>query len=126
MKLENPVGWFEIYVQDMNRAKAFYETVLNTRLEKIDSPDPKLEMHAFPMSMDEPGCAGTLAKMEGVPSGGNSTLVYFKCDDCAKEAARVGQAGGRIHLEKTAIGAYGFIALAIDTEGNMFGLHSRQ
>ena len=23
----NPVGWFEIYVQDMNRAKAFYESV---------------------------------------------------------------------------------------------------
>lgn len=23
----NPVGWFEIYVQDMERAKAFYEAV---------------------------------------------------------------------------------------------------
>ena len=23
----NPVGWFEIYVQDMRHAKAFYEAV---------------------------------------------------------------------------------------------------
>jgi predicted enzyme related to lactoylglutathione lyase len=126
MKLENPVGWFEIYVQDMNRAKAFYEAVLKTHFEKIDSPDPKLEMLAFPMSMNESGCSGTLAKMEGVPSGGNSTLIYFKCDDCGVEASRVEPAGGHIHLEKMAIGNYGFIALAIDTEGNMFGLHSMQ
>lgn len=24
----NPVGWFEIYVQDMHRAQKFYEVVL--------------------------------------------------------------------------------------------------
>lgn len=124
MKLNNPVGWFEIYVQDLDRAKKFYETVLATELEKLDTPDAKLHMYAFPMSMDEPGCAGTLAKMEGVPSGGNSTVVYFKCQDCGVEAGRVAGAGGRIHMEKTAIGQYGFIALALDTEGNMFGLHS--
>lgn len=28
----NPVGWFEIYVQDMPRAKAFYEAVLGFAL----------------------------------------------------------------------------------------------
>lgn len=36
------------------------------------------------------------------------------------------KAGGRIEREKFSIGEYGFIALAIDTEGNMFGLHSMQ
>jgi len=34
----NPVGWFEIYVQDMNRARRFYETVFQGKLEKLDSP----------------------------------------------------------------------------------------
>jgi uncharacterized protein len=29
----NPVGWFEIYVQDMPRAKAFYEAVFQGKLE---------------------------------------------------------------------------------------------
>jgi predicted enzyme related to lactoylglutathione lyase len=29
----NPVGWFEIYVQDMARAKTFYETVFGSKLE---------------------------------------------------------------------------------------------
>jgi predicted enzyme related to lactoylglutathione lyase len=62
--------------------------------------------------------------MSGFPSGGNSTLVYFSCKDCAIEASRVKASGGTIQREKTSIGQYGFIAICIDTEGNMFGLHS--
>ncbi|MDH5821879.1 VOC family protein [Luteimonas sp. RD2P54] len=120
----NPVGWFEIYVQDMARAQKFYETVLGVKLEKLGNPDASLEMMAFPMGMERPGASGALAKMSGVPSGGNSTLVYFICEDCAEEAGRVAAAGGRIEREKMSIGEYGFIVLAIDTEGNMFGLHS--
>jgi predicted enzyme related to lactoylglutathione lyase len=55
-----------------------------------------------------------------------SCWVYFDCADCATEAARVVKAGGRIQREKFSIGEYGLIALAIDTEGNMFGLHAMQ
>lgn len=83
-------------------------------------------MSGFPMGMDRPGASGALVKMSGFPSGGNSTLVYFSCVDCAEEASRVVPAGGRVQRQKMAIGEYGFIALAVDTEGNMFGLHSMQ
>ena len=119
---KNPVGWFEIYVQDMKRAKTFYEAVLQVKLEKLDMPE--VELWAFPMVQDGKGSAGTLAKMKGVSSGGNSVLVYFMCDDCAAATARVVSAGGRVHKEKMPIGEHGFIALAFDTEGNMIGLHS--
>jgi predicted enzyme related to lactoylglutathione lyase len=120
----NAVGWFEIYVQDMKRAKPFYETVLQRTLEKLDSPG--MEMWAFPMLADGTGAPGSLVQMEGFPSGGNSTLVYFNCEDCAVEAARVVEAGGRVQREKTSIASYGFIALCFDTEGNMLGLHSQK
>ena len=120
----NPVRWFEIYVQDMARARKFYETVLGVQLEKLEGPD--LEMWAFPMVMDEGGTSGSLVRAAGVPSGGNSTLVYFGCEDCAAEASRVVPAGGKLEREKMSIGPYGFIALAYDTEGNMIGLHSMQ
>lgn len=120
----NPVGWFEIYVQDMDRARKFYETVFEVKLERLDSGD--LEMWAFPMDMDQTGASGSLVRMPGVPSGGNSTLVYFSCADCAVEAGRVETAGGRIEKPKFSIGQYGFVALAIDSEGNMFGMHSLQ
>lgn len=122
----NPVGWFEIYVQDMERAKAFYEAVFQGKLERLTSPTPATgpEMWAFPMSQEGYGAAGALAKMEGGPSGGNTTLVYFKCEDCAVEAARAADHGGRVVKEKMSIGKYGFIALVSDTEGTMIGLHS--
>ncbi len=118
----NAIGWFEIYVQEMERAKAFYESVFQVTLEKLDSPE--MEMWSFPSDMEQYGACGSLVKMEGMPSGGNSTLVYFACDDCAVEAGRVKGAGGQVVREKFSIGQYGFIALATDTEGNMFGLHS--
>lgn len=120
----NPVRWFEIYVQDMARAKRFYEAVLGVKLENLEGPD--LEMWAFPMAVDQGGTSGALVRAEGIPSGGNSTLVYFGCEDCAVEASRVVPAGGRLEREKMSIGPYGFIALACDTEGNMIGLHSMQ
>jgi predicted enzyme related to lactoylglutathione lyase len=120
----NPVGWFEIYVEDMARARKFYEAVFAVKLDRLPTPD--LEMWAFPMALDRTGAAGALVHMTGMPSGGNSVLVYFSCADCAVEAGRVRQAGGRVEKEKTSIGEYGFIALAVDTEGNMIGLHSRQ
>lgn len=122
----NPVNWFEIYVQDMNRATKFYESVLGTKLDKLDSPDPDIEMMAFPMAMESSGASGALVKMEGVESGGNSILVYFSCKDCATEASRVEKSGGRIQRPKMSIDQYGYIALAVDTEGNMIGLHSRE
>jgi len=120
----NPVSWFEIYVQDMERARKFYEAMLQVKLEKLNSTVP--ELWAFPQSFTNYGASGALAKMEGVPSGGNSTLVYFSCVDCAVDAKRAVAAGGRILKEKFSIGEYGFIVLAFDTEGNTFGLHSMQ
>ncbi|MCB1858988.1 MAG: VOC family protein [Gammaproteobacteria bacterium] len=127
----NPVVWFEIYVQDMERAKAFYEAVLNIKLEKMAAPTEEMtmEMWSFPADKDKSmtsyGACGMLVKMEGFPSGCGGTLVYFSCQDCAVEASRVIKNGGIIVKEKMSIGEYGFISLAQDTEGNMIGFHSR-
>jgi uncharacterized protein len=120
----NPVAWFEIYIQEMQRATQFYEAVLGVKLEPLPVPEPDLEMMAFPMSMEQTGAGGALVKMSGVASGGNSTLVYFSCDDCAVEESRIVPAGGKIFRSKVSIGEYGFMVLANDPEGNMFGLHS--
>jgi uncharacterized protein len=122
----NPVGWFEIYVQDLPRAKVFYEAVFATELQPLKSPSPELELLAFPMAMDSYGAPGALVKMEGGPSGGNTTLVYFSCQDCAVEEGRVAAAGGQIEKSRLSIGEYGFIALVRDPDGNMIGLHSMQ
>lgn len=119
----NPVVWFEIYVQDLQRAKRFYEAVFQVKLEKLDSPAPDVEMLSFPMQQNAAGAAGALCKMPGYTPGAG-TIIYFACTDCAVEESRVAKAGGRVEKPKMSIGQYGAISLVIDTEGNMIGLHS--
>ena len=122
--MSNPICWFEIYVQDMNRAKKFYESVFETRLSKLENPAGGMDYWTFSMEDKGYGATGALVRMEGVPPGGNSTLVYFDCEDCAVQAKRATEQGGKVDKEKFSIGQHGFIALVFDTEGNMIGLHS--
>lgn len=119
----NPIGWFEIYVQDIDRARNFYEQTLNVKLSSLSGPDDEL-MLAFPGEPNNPGATGALVKMKGVDSGGGGTLVYFSCADCGVEEARVKTNGGQVVKSKFSIGEYGFITLFTDTEDNMLGLHS--
>ncbi|MBW3698464.1 VOC family protein [Vibrio sp. T187] len=121
----NPVGWFEIYVDDMTRARKFYEAVLAVELEQLASPtEMEIDMWCFPSDMERYGASGALTHMSHVKAGGNSTLVYFSCDDCAVEESRVAAAGGTVQVPKMAIGEHGFISVASDTEGNTIGFHS--
>lgn len=122
--MNNPAGWFEIYVDDMERAKRFYESMLDVALRKLEATE--FEMWAFPMERETYGASGALVRLPGYPAGANSTIVYFSCNDCAVEAERALQAGGKVETPKKSIGQYGFIALVVDTEGNMLGLHSMQ
>jgi predicted enzyme related to lactoylglutathione lyase len=129
----NPVGWFEIYVDDMERAKFFYQNTFQVTLEHMENPE--LEMWVFPKdadnpgcsSADRPGCPGAIVKMEGMSAGGGGgTLIYFSCEDCAEEELRVAASGGQVFKSKFSIGPYGYIALVNDSEGNMIGLHSNK
>ena len=127
---DNPVVHFEIYVSNMPRALAFYQAVLESRLERMPNPMPEMDMEMwfFPMDketgMSTYGSAGALVKMDGFTPGPGGTLVYFTCEDCAVQADRARVNGGSVFQEKMSIGAHGFCALVKDTEGNMIGFHS--
>jgi len=122
-------------VSDLDAAVKFYGTVLDVTLESLPSSDPAIEMMLFPMLMAGgegedcgsmvSGACGALVKMEGCNPGPRGTLVYFSCDDCAEDEARVADAGGQVVKPKFGIGDYGFISLISDPEGNMIGLHSQ-
>ena len=122
----NPVGWFEIYVEDMSRARKFYETVLAQPLTDLPMPGSEegMEMVSFLWVENAPNTSGALVKHPmGQPSA-TGTLVYFSCDDCATELNRVAAAGGNVLHEKFPIGEHGFCGIASDTEGNTIGFHS--
>lgn len=118
----NPVGWFEIYVKDIQRAKSFYESMLKVSLTQLPSSDGG--MWTFPMNQDASGASGALVKMDGAPVGAGGTIIYFVTEDCGETARRAKGAGGQIVKDKFSIGEYGNIALVSDLDGNIVGLHS--
>jgi predicted enzyme related to lactoylglutathione lyase len=123
---ENAVGWFEIYVDDMARAKSFYEAVFGLALADMAVPEGigEMQMTSFPMDITAAGAPGALVKMEGFGPTVGGTIVYFNCEDCSLEQGRAEAAGGEIVKPKESIGDYGFMSLIKDTEGNIIGLHS--
>lgn len=124
MSKMNAVGWFDIYVNNMDRAVAFYEAVLGSKLEPIVDPTGETNMMSFPADMSSYGAAGALSKSEHGAPGIGGTIVYFSAEDCAVEEARVTIAGGSVVRPKFSIGKFGWVTLCQDTEGNMFGLSS--
>ena len=93
-KTFNPVGWFELYVSDMARAKAFYSAMLQRELFDLPaSPGIDMQMAVFAQDMNVSGASGALVKSGMQAPGPGGTLVYFSCMDCAVEAARAGEQG---------------------------------
>lgn len=124
MKNVNPVGWFDISVSDLQRAKQFYETVFDIKL--IDFPAEWGKQSAFPSDYKSLHISGALVEKERKEIGGNATIVYFVSEDCTTETEKVVIAGGKVLAPKKAIGEFGFVALVEDTEGNTIGIHSRK
>lgn len=120
----NAIGWFDLYVSDMDRAVAFYEKVLQQKLESIGDPTGETQMMGFATDMGIYGAGGALVKSAHGRPGPGGTMVYFSVEDCAQEAARVASAGGQLIRPKFSIGEFGWVALCEDTEGNLFGLSS--
>ena len=125
MEKSNPVGWFDIHVSNLDRAKKFYETVFNITL--VDLPIEWGRQSLFPFNQDHPNISGALVeKADMTSNGSNNTVVYFESEDCLVEEKKIEAAGGKIVRPKMSIGEFGCISIFIDTEGNTVGLHSQK
>lgn len=115
----NAVSWFEIPVDDIGRATAFYEKVLDVRLSPLEQEG--FVMAWFPMLQGGPGSPGAL--VQGRTPGRAGTLVYLTVPDVDVALTRIEESGGRVVLPK-ASGDFGAIAHFEDCEGNLVALHS--
>lgn len=121
--MQNAITWFEIPVADIDRAQAFYETVLARKLRREDFGGETLAI--FPH--DKPGTGGALqAGANGSARAGTGLRIYLDCGPSIDAVlARIEAAGGQIVAPKSALPpGMGFIAHLRDTEGNEVGLHS--
>lgn len=125
----NVLTWFEIPVNDMDRAQKFYETILDIKM--IRRKDGEDDDAFFPFDPNviqatSGRVTGTLSKSANNSPSSNGTVVYINASPSIQDVLdRVESAGGKLISPKIQIPP-GFIAIIIDSEGNRIGLHSEQ
>lgn len=121
---KNVVSWFEIPARDLQRAKLFYETIFNTKLQEL--LDNNLKMALFPT---EPGSIGgsVIEHEDFYQPGYQGPLVYLNANpDLQMVLDRVAGSGGKTLIPKTQISPeFGCMAVFEDCEGNRIALHSK-
>lgn len=121
--MQNAISWFEIPVADIDRAQAFYETVLGRTLRRQEFGGEILAVFPY----DNPATGGALqAGANASARAGNGIRIYLDCMPSIDAVlARVEAAGGQVVAPKSALPeGMGFIAHLRDTEGNEVGLHA--
>lgn len=124
------IHWFEIPATDFDRAKTFYETVLNTSLFINDQRETMGSMlGVFPHEGGVGGCLVHNPQFGYRPAETGSLVYLSVAGDLDQALERVGAAGGEVLLPKTALGddaGGGYVAWLRDSEGNKVGLYSAE
>lgn len=103
--MAHPVCYFEIPVNDMNRAVAFYGAVFGLTLERTEIDGN--EMALFPEAEGANAITGALARGASYVPGRQGARVYFRTDDIDETLERAVGAGGTVMYPKTSIGELG-------------------
>ena len=121
-KMENPVGYFEIPVADLERAVTFYKSVFDYEFELVNIDGNQMAM--FPQTAEASGITGALAKGDSYIPGKQGSRLYFSVDNIEVTLQKAESSGGKVIYPKTSIGDLGSVAEFEDSEGNCIALHS--
>jgi predicted enzyme related to lactoylglutathione lyase len=118
--MRNRAVWFDIPVADLDRAAAFYSSVLGIEVEKSRFND-----FSFCVLEHKEGNGGCLILKPGEVASNTGILLYMNVNGCIREAVnRVTAMRGKILEATHPIGPHGFRAVVLDSEGNRIALHS--
>jgi hypothetical protein len=116
--------WVEIPVKDLERALKFYQQVFE--LEATEVTDDGTRKTTTLFGGDGKAAGISLNQTRNFEPADKGTLIYFDTtgEDLSEHLKRVEAAGGKIIESKTSMGAAGWYATFLDTEGNCFALYS--
>ena len=122
--MPHALSWFEIPAKDLQRAKRFYEAILQATMIE---PAGEMKMAFFPADWQQGEIGGSIVEGEGYVPSDTGTVVFLNGgEDLSKVLDRVVAEGGRVVMPKTAIPMEGggYFAMFLDSEGNRVGLVS--
>lgn len=122
----NALNWFEIPVLETERAKKFYESILDIKMDTQDMMG--MEMTFFPFDMESMNgkVSGALVKSDMHKPGMDGTIVYLNANPTIQTVVdKIEAAGGKVIMPKTLINEQvGYMAFFVDPEGNRMALHA--
>lgn len=124
--MTNTAVWFDLPVQDLDRATRFYSAVLAGKCDKQEFSGMTFAL--FPHYQEEGAVSGCLVpgKKSNAPDPEGGLLLYFNCDGRLDDAIKLVETnGGKVVQPKHQIGPHGFRAIVHDSEGNRVALHSK-
>ncbi len=127
MAKKSAINWFEIPVNDFDRAKKFYETLFDFSMKEQTWGNTRIGY--FEWDREEDGRGGSIVyDPEYYTPSTHGPLIYLNCEPRIQRVIdRVIPAGGKLLQNKTIVAAtfdLGYWALILDTEGNRIALHA--
>ncbi len=120
MAAKNSIGWFEIYVSDVEKAKDFYGDLFEWQFKLLEGFEPEYTT----IFTGEDSVGGGFMKSSSKQEG-QSVVIYIDVEDVAKSLKKVEEKGGKIEKPKTLISATsGYYGLFRDLDNNLIGLWS--
>lgn len=116
------IHWFEIPVQNMDRAQRFYETLLGQPLRREQMGPHTLAVLPY----QAPGVGGCLLADGHTQPARHGSLIYLNAGPRLDDALhRLAAAGGCITTPRVDLpGDMGCFVHIDDSEGNRIGLHA--
>lgn len=121
----NAINWFEIPATDIDRARKFFETIFETKMQPL--PAGALKMFTFEYVPGSGKVAGAIIEHEDYKPSNDGCLLYLNANpEIEKVIDRIESAGGKIIIPKTQISPeIGYMCVFTDTEGNRLALHAQ-
>src|SRR5206468_3901266 len=110
------IAWFEIPVDNPERAKAFYSNLFGWKINPFPGSGDywHIDTGGADASPD-----GALKKRKHPQE---PVVNYVSVDSVNKFADKIAKLGGKISMAKTAVPQMGYFAVCQDTEGNPLGI----
>lgn len=126
--MSNRVVHFEIYADDVERAKKFYTDVFGWTYQTWEfGGSAYYGVLTAPEGSKEPGINGGLLKRIGPPPVDGIAVIGYACtvqvENIDETITKIESSGGTLALAKQAIPGMAWQAYYKDTEGNIFGIH---
>lgn len=121
--VDNTIIHFEIPANDLEKLSTFYSKLFNWKIFRVPGPAEYYMIQTVPTDEQgmplRPGVNGGMTKKEQPTQ---KPVNYIQVEDIDQQIKKIQKLGGKITMPKQEVPGVGWIASALDPEGNPFAV----